>query len=119
MQSKNSFYNKKIVFINKCIKCVFSIASDSGFTALDSLSFTALNNGSESAAGMESSQTGLNATLKINGVAIESATNVVSNVVPGITFNLLQTTAAGSPVQISVAQDKAAVQKNIQTFVDA
>ena len=97
----------------------FTIASDSGFAALDSLSFTSLANGSESATGMESSQSGLNATLKVNGVAIESATNVVSNVVPGVTFNLLQTTAVGSPVQISVAQDKTAVQKNIQTFADA
>lgn len=97
----------------------FSISSDSGFSALDSLSFTSLANGSEAATGMESSQSGLNATLKINGVAIESATNVVTNVVPGVTFNLLQTTAMGSPVQISVAQDKVAIQKNIQTFADA
>lgn len=97
----------------------FSISSDGGFSALDSLSFTSLVNGTESAAGMESSQSGLNATLKINGVAVESATNVVTNVVPGVTFNLLQTTASGSPVQISVAQDKTAVQKNIQAFADA
>ncbi len=97
----------------------FSIASNSGFAALDSLSFTSLGNGSESASGMESSQVGLNATLKINGVAVESATNTVANVVPGVTLNLAQTTAVGSPVQISVAQDKAALQKNIQAFADA
>lgn len=97
----------------------FTIASNSGFAALDSLSFTSLSNGSESASGMESSQVGLNATLKINGVAVESATNTVSNVVPGVTLNLTQTTAVGSPVQIVVAQDKVALQKNIQTFADA
>jgi flagellar hook-associated protein 2 len=97
----------------------FTITSDGGFAALDSLSFTSLNNGSQSAAGMEASQSGLNAQFKINGVAIESATNVVANVVPGVTFNLLQTTTAGSPVQITVAQDQAAVQKNIQAFADA
>lgn len=97
----------------------FSISSDSGFSALDSMSFTSLSNGTEAATGMEASQSGLNATLKINGVGIESATNVVTNVVPGVTFSLLQTTSVGSPVQISVAQDKTAVQKNIQTFADA
>ncbi|MES2949700.1 MAG: flagellar filament capping protein FliD [Pseudomonadota bacterium] len=97
----------------------FSIASNGGFAALDSLSFTSLANGSESASGLESSQVGLNATLKINGVAVESATNTVSNVVPGVTFNLAQTTAVGSPVQISVAQDKTALQKSIQAFADA
>jgi flagellar hook-associated protein 2 len=97
----------------------FSIASDSGFAGLDSLSFTALNNGSESASGMESSQTGLNAQFKINGVAIESATNTVANVVTGVTINLLQTTGVGSPVQIAVIQDKTTIQKNIQAFADA
>lgn len=97
----------------------FSIASNGGFAALDSLSFTSMTNGSESAAGMESSQVGLNATFKINGVAVESATNTVANVVPGVTLNLTQTTTVGSPVQINVAQDKVALQKNIQTFADA
>jgi len=97
----------------------FTIASNSGFAALDSLSFTSLSNGTESASGMEASQSGLNAQFKINGVAIESATNVVANVVPGITFNLMQTTAVGSPVQITVAQDQTALQKNIQAFADA
>ena len=97
----------------------FSIASNSGFAALDSLSFTTQSNGSESASGMESSQVGLNATLKINGVAIESATNTVANVVPGVTLSLAQTTTLGSPVQITVAQDKVALQKNVQAFADA
>lgn len=97
----------------------FSISSDGGFAALDSLSFTALTNGAESASGMEASQSGLNAKFKINGVAVESATNTVSNVVPGVTLNLLQTTAAGSPAQIVVSQDTAAIQKKIQAFADA
>lgn len=97
----------------------FSIASNGGFAALDSLSFTSLANGSESASGMESSQVGLNAAFKINGVAVESATNTVANVVPGVTLNLAQTTTVGSPVQITVAQDKTTLQKNIQTFADA
>jgi flagellar hook-associated protein 2 len=68
---------------------------------------------------MEASQSGLNAQFKINGVAIESATNSVVNVVPGITFNLQQTTTVGSPVQITVSQDQAAIQKSIQAFADA
>ena len=97
----------------------FSIASNAGFAALDSLSFTSLSNGSGSALGMESSQVGLNAAFKINGVSIESATNTVANVVPGLTFNLLQTTTIGSPVQIKVVQDQNAIQKNIQAFADA
>lgn len=97
----------------------FTISSDGGFAALDSLSFTSLSNGSESAAGMESSQSGLNAKFKVNGVAVESATNTVTNVVPGVTLSLLQTTASGSPAQIVVSQDTASIQKKIQAFADA
>jgi len=97
----------------------FTIASDNGFVALNSLSFTSLSNGSQSASGMEASQSALNAQFKINGVAIESATNVVANVVPGVTLNLQQTTSVGAPVQITVAQDQAALQKSIQAFADA
>jgi flagellar hook-associated protein 2 len=96
----------------------FSIASAGNFAAISSLSFTSLLNGTESASGMEASQSGVNATFKINGVAIESATNVVANVVSGVTINLLQTNT-GSPAQIAVTQDKAVVQKNVQTFADA
>ncbi len=94
----------------------FRIAS-AGFTGLDSLSLTSLSNPAQSASGMVLGQSGLNATASLNGVAIDSATNTLSNVVPGLTLQLLQVTNA--PVQISVAQDQAAIQKNVQTLADA
>ncbi len=62
-------------------------------------------------------QTALNAKVKVNGVAVESATNKMADVVPGVTLQLNQITAA--PVEISVEGDLDAVQKNIQSFVDA
>ncbi len=96
----------------------FTISSNGGFAALDSLSFTSLGNGSESVAGMESSQAGLNATVKINGVLVESATNTLSNVVTGLTMGLSQLTTAGSPVQITVQTDTDALQKSVQTLAD-
>lgn len=97
----------------------FTITSDSGFAALDSLSFTALTNGAESSSGMEANQMGLNATYKLNGVALESATNTVTNVVTGVTLGLQQLTSVGSPAQIAITQDKSAVQKAVQAFADA
>ena len=97
----------------------FSISSNGAFAELDSLSFSSLTNGVDSPNGMQSGQTGLDAELTINGVVVKSATNVVANVVPGVTLNLLQKTPSGSPAQISVVQDKDAIQKNIQTFADA
>lgn len=97
----------------------FTITSDSGFAALDSLSFTALTNGAESSSGMEANQMGLNATYKLNGIALESASNTVADVVPGVTLGLQQLTSVGSPAQIAITQDKSAVQKAVQTFADA
>ena len=93
----------------------FRIAS-AGFAGLDSLSLTSLGNPAQSASGMELGQSGLNATARLNGVTIDSATNTLSNVVPGLTLQLQQVTTA--PVQITVVQDQAAIQKNIQTLAD-
>lgn len=62
-------------------------------------------------------QAALNAKVKINGVAVTSATNKMTDVVPGVTLQLNQVTSAG--VDVSIANDQDAVQKNIQSFVDA
>lgn len=62
-------------------------------------------------------QTALDAKLKINGVDVVSATNKMTNAIPGVTLQLSQVTTG--PVDISVSTDLTAVQKNIQSFVDA
>jgi flagellar hook-associated protein 2 len=62
-------------------------------------------------------QTALNAKVTINGVAVVSATNTMTNAIPGVTLQLSQVTTA--PVEITVANDADAVKKNIQGFVDA
>ena len=93
----------------------FRIAA-AGFSGLDSLSFTSLSNPASSSTGMVLGQTGLNAQASLNGVAIDAASNTLSNVVPGLTLQLQQVTTA--PVQITVSQDQTAIQKNIQTLAD-
>lgn len=62
-------------------------------------------------------QTALDAKVKINGIAVASATNKMTDVVPGVTLQLNQVTT--STVDVSVASDQDAIQKNIQGFVDA
>lgn len=94
----------------------FQITS-AGFAGLDSLSLTSLTNPTGSTAGMELGQSGLDATAKLNGVAITSATNTLTNVVPGLTMKLSQLTTA--PVEVLVEQDQESLQKKIQTFADA
>ena len=62
-------------------------------------------------------QTALNAELTVNGVSVTSASNKVSDVIPGVALQLSQVTVA--PVEVVIENDLDAVQKNIQSFVDA
>lgn len=92
----------------------FQVYSDSGFAALDTLNYSAA---SPKAGQMSLSQAPLDASADINGVTVTSATNTLTGVVPGLTLQLSKVTAA--PVNITVEQDKAAVQKKIQALADA
>lgn len=60
---------------------------------------------------------GRNALATINGIAIESASNTYKDGLPGITLQLSQITTG--PVEIAVNNDKEAMTKTIQSFVDA
>ncbi len=61
--------------------------------------------------------TGANATLSVNGVNYQVASNTVSNLIPGVTFQLLGTTASGSQVQVVIATDNSGVESAVNQFV--
>ncbi len=67
--------------------------------------------------GMTEMQPAEDAAFTINGVALTSSSNVLTDTVPGLTITLSQETTA--PVEVSVSADQAAMKKNLQTFVDA
>ena len=67
--------------------------------------------------GMSLSQAGANAQATVNSVPISSATNTISDALPGITLNLNKVTTG--PVEVGVLQDKDGIRKNLQAFVDA
>jgi flagellar hook-associated protein 2 len=62
-------------------------------------------------------QAAVNARATINGIDVSSASNTLSNVVDGLTVNLLKQTS--SPVTVTVASDTDAVKKKIDAFVTA
>jgi flagellar hook-associated protein 2 len=64
---------------------------------------------------MAQNQRAANALATINGIAIESASNTLANVSDGVTLKLVKTTTA--PVEVSVANDSAAVKTAIEDFV--
>jgi flagellar hook-associated protein 2 len=65
-------------------------------------------------------QTGLNgvdASLSVDGIDMTSASNTVSTAIPGVTFQLLGTSAA--PVQVQITNDTADISTAMDAFVTA
>jgi len=56
-----------------------------------------------------------NAVLTIDGVVVNKASNTISEVIPGVSFELLKATT--SPASLSIARDSSAVTNLIQNFV--
>ncbi len=67
--------------------------------------------------GMSRSQNAENALATINNVSISSASNTLSDTLPGMTLQLSQETTG--PVEIDVSNDTAAISANVKAFVDA
>ncbi|WOB09809.1 flagellar filament capping protein FliD [Piscinibacter gummiphilus] len=66
---------------------------------------------------MTQTQAAADAELKINGLDVISPTNTLSDVVQGLTINLLQPTTGTA--QVTVAQDNDALKKSVDTFVES
>ena len=64
--------------------------------------------------GMTKTQTALNASMTLDGIVVTSATNTVTDAVPGVTLNLnaITTTAA----QVTVGPDNAEAKTKIEAF---
>lgn len=71
---------------------------------------------SYSSYGFTQSATGTNASLTVDGIAISSATNIVTGVLPGLTLNLMGA-APGVPVSLVVSPDTSQAQTAITQFV--
>lgn len=70
-----------------------------------------------SATGTNQTQAGQNALATVNGVSIETASNRLSDTLPGMTLQLSQVTT--QPVAIEVTTDMDAIRANVKSFVDA
>ena len=78
-------------------------------TAASSLSYT-------------STVTGADAALNVDGVNLTSASNIVSGLIPGVTFQMLSPTSTDSagnpvPVQVVIGNDNTDVESTINTMV--
>ncbi len=60
---------------------------------------------------------GQNATLKVDGITISKATNNITDVIQGVTLNLLKVSTPGVATTVTVARDVDAVKNSINAFV--
>jgi len=73
--------------------------------------------------GLATIQKGRDATLTVDGVTLTSASNTVTNAIPGVTFQLLSTGSSSSgsspeSVQVVIANDTSSTESAITTFVN-
>jgi len=85
-----------------------------GTTGVGSLAF---DHGPTGFYGMARTQTAMDANIEIDGIAVSSATNTVSDAVPGVTLNLLAETTSNA--QVSIAANEAETKARLEAFQKA
>lgn len=68
---------------------------------------------------MATTQAASDAVIKVNGQTATRSTNTISDVIQGVTLNLVGTSASGVTTALTVAADQTTVKSAIQSFVDA
>jgi flagellar hook-associated protein 2 len=92
------------------------ISQTSGAAGQISIDSSALNDSTTaSALTLTAGQSGQDALLNVDGVSVSSASNTVSGVLSGVTFQLLGTST--NPVQVEIANDTQSVTSGISTLV--
>ncbi|EPZ15428.1 hypothetical protein M622_15965 [Thauera terpenica 58Eu] len=64
-------------------------------------------------------QTAQSALITLNGVAIESQSNKISDALEGVTIDLKKATEADKPVTLTLARDTSSINKVLEKFVSA
>ena len=92
-----------------------SVSGDSAGTDTDSAGLSQLAYNT-SANQLQQYSAGSDASFSINGLTVSSSSNTISDVIDGVTLNLLSETS--SPITIEVETDINGVVSDIQAFVD-
>lgn len=68
---------------------------------------------------LQTLQQAQNARFKVDGLELESATNVIKDVIPDVEFTIKAKTEENKPITVEVGEDKAGVKDQLKKFVDA
>ncbi|MGA2808368.1 MAG: flagellar filament capping protein FliD [Terracidiphilus sp.] len=67
--------------------------------------------------GYTSTVTGKDANLTVDGINLTSASNTVTDLIPGVTFQLLAPSSTGEQVQVVIGNDNSGVESTVNQFV--
>lgn len=67
---------------------------------------------------LETSRAAEDAVIKVNGLTATRSTNQISDIIEGVTLNL-KSQEPGEEISLTIGTDNAAIEKNVQSFVDA
>jgi flagellar hook-associated protein 2 len=95
---------------------IVSGTSGAGGSLTISSSITDTSN-SDTALSYTSAVAGSDASLTVDGISLTSSSNTVTNLIPGVTFQLLSSSASGSEVQVVIGNYTTGVESAIATFV--
>ncbi|HEX9443248.1 MAG TPA: flagellar filament capping protein FliD [Candidatus Binatia bacterium] len=90
---------------------------NSGTANAVALDETGLTTGTDPLPGFGVTQAAQDATLTVDGIAVSRSTNSISDVIAGVTLDLKSSSA--SQLQVTVANDTAAIKTQINDFVGA
>lgn len=93
------------------------VSATSGAAGQLSVSGSLTDSTSSSAVSFTSMQAGADASLTVDGVPITSASNTVSNAIPGVTF--VMTAVSATPVQVEITNDNSDIETAMSSFVTA
>lgn len=93
------------------------VSNKSGAAGQITISSSLSDSSTSSAINFHTGQAGQDASMTVDGVAVTSASNTVTNAISGVTFQLLS--ASASPVQVEITNDDSAVTTAMQSFVSA
>lgn len=96
------------------------VSAQSGSAGQLTISGTLTDATISAAIAFHTGQAGQDASLTVDGVAIQSASNTVTTAIPGVTFQLLSASASpSSPVQVQITNDNSAVVAATNDVVNA
>jgi len=96
------------------------VSNNSGATGQITLSGSINDDTTGSSLSFQQGQQGLDASLNVDGLDTTSASNTVTGIIPGVTFQLLSVSAnSNQPVQAQITNDNSSIEQAMSAFVNA